>query len=251
MTRQDALEPDAATGLPTGRIWRGLRTLSLWIVLSCFTALVFVISLAVTMPASALRRIIDLPPQIVALQGTIWNGRATLQDGYALQWDGQFGALILARVSANVTLTGADTQLTATVRFSPGTVSVREVAGRAGPGLLILAPGLPLDGCTSRAIVDVPLASFGRGRAAAEGRIDIAAGDCTDFAGNSIPVPALILTLHSEGNDAVADLTDPQTALAQLIVAGDRRLLIRVEPAGAALIPGMPTSGRTEIEYPF
>ena len=52
-------------------------------------------------------------------------------------------------------------------------------------------------------------------------------------------------------SDAVADLSDAQSALAQVIVAGDRRLLIRVEPAGAALIPGMPTSGRTEIEYPF
>jgi hypothetical protein len=247
MTHQDALEPDGATGQP----WRWMRTLSLWIVLSCFTALVFFVSLAVTMPASALRNFIDLPPQVTDLQGTIWHGTARLQDGYALQWDGQFSALILARVSANVTLTGADTQLTGTVQISPWTAAVRDVAGRAGPGLLALAPGLPFDGCTSRAVVDVALASFGRRQAAAEGRIDIAAGDCTDFAGNSIPVPDLTLTLHTEGSDAVADLADGQSALAQVIVAGDRRLLIRVEPAGAGLIPGMPTSGRTEIEYPF
>jgi hypothetical protein len=247
MTRQDALESDGATGQP----WRWLRTLSLWIVLSCFTALVFAISLAATMPASALRNFIDLPPQITDLQGTIWHGTARLQDGYALRWDGQFGALILARLSANVTLTGADTQLMGVVQISPWMLALCDVTGWAGPGLLALAPGLPFDGCTSRAIVDVPLVSFGRGQAAAEGRIDIAAGDCTDFNGDSIQVPAMTLTLHSEGKDAVADLADTGSALAQLIVAGDRRLLIRVEPAGAALIPGMPTSGPTMIEYPF
>jgi hypothetical protein len=220
-------------------------------VLSCFTAFVFVIALAATMPASALRRIIDLPPQITDLRGTVWQGSATLTDGYALHWDSHFSALILARISADVTLTGADTQLTGTVSISPWTTALRDLTGRAGPGLLALAPRVPVESCTSRAIVDVSLASFGRGRAAAEGQIELEAGACTDFAGNPIAVPALTIALHGAGNDAVADLTDTQTPLAQVTVAGDRRLIIRVEPAGAALIPGLPSSGPIMLEYPF
>ena len=254
MTRQDAQESvdaSARQDQPRWRVRRWLRIGSLWIVVSCFTALVFVISLAVTMPASALRRFVTLPPQVADLQGTLLHGTARLQDGYVLRWDGLFTGLILARLSADVTLTGADTQINGTVLISPWTVTVRDITGRAGPGLLTLAPGLPIEGCTSRAIVDVTSASFGKAAASAEGQIDIVAGDCTDLAGTVIPLPDMVLTLHSQGADAVADLSTEQTPLAQLIVAGDRRLLIRVEPAGAALIPGMPTSGPLILEYPF
>lgn len=234
-----------------GRLWRAARNGVALIVLSCFTALVFVIALAVTMPASALRRVINLPPQITDLRGTVWHGNATLTDGYALQWDSHFSALILARISADVTLTGADTQLTGTISVSPWTTSLRDLTGRAGPGLLALAPGVPVERCTSRAIVDVAGARLGRGQAAVNGQIDIEAGQCLDFAGNEVAVPALSVALHSTGNDAVADLTDAQTALAQVTVAGDRRLIIRIEPAGAELIPGLPSSGPIILEYPF
>ena len=254
MTLQPPPETDGAAGLQglrQGRLRRALRNAVLLIVVSCCTALVFVIALAATMPASALRRVIDLPTQITDLRGTIWRGHATLTNGYALDWNGHLAALILAKIAADVTLTGADTQLTGTFTLGPRTMALRDLTGRAGPGLLALAPGLPIDSCTSRAIIDVTRASFGPGRAAAEGQIAVDAGECLDFAGNTFAIPALTLTLHSVGNDAVADLSDTQSALAQLTIAGDRRLIIRVEPAGAALIPGMPTAGVTMLEYPF
>lgn len=251
MTPPIAPETAAVLRPQRGRLWRIVRNGLGLIVLSCFTALVFVIALAATMPASALRRIIDLPAQITALHGTVWHGSATLTDGYALRWDSDFSTLILARISADVTLSGADTQLTGRVSASPWTMALRDLTGRAGPGLLALAPGLPVDSCTSRAIITGVGASFGRGQATAGGQIEIAPGECRDFGGNAIAVPALTIALHSVGNDAVADLTDGQAALAQLTVAGDRRLIIRVEPAGAARVPGLPSSGPIILEYPF
>ena len=254
MTRQaDPETPDVSMPQPSpvGRLRRLFRFGVLGVVLSCFTAFVFAASLAVTMPASTLRRVIDLPEQIIDLRGTIWNGSATLTDGYVLQWKGHLAALILAKISADVTLTGADTQLDGRLNFGPRAIALHNLTGRAGPGLLQLVPALPIDRCASRAIVDVAGISFGRGVASAEGQIDIESGACLDFAGNAIAVPALTLTLQSKGNDAVADLSDATSALAQVTVTGDRRLIIRVEPAGAKLIPGMPSSGPIILEYPF
>lgn len=233
------------------RLRRWLRIGSLSILVSCFAALVLIVALAVTMPASALRRFVDLPPQVTDLQGTVWSGTARLTDGYTVQWRTQLAALILARITAVVTLTGADTQVIGSVQVSPWSIAVRDVEGRVGAGVLRLVPGLLIDGCATRAVVDVTLARFGGGQAAADGRINIEAGTCRDLGGNVIPVPAMTLTLRTEGTDAVAALADATQALAQVTVAGDRRLLIRVEPAGAALIPGMPSSGPTILEYPF
>lgn len=247
MTRTNALETADAIPHPRGLLRRGM----IWVGVSCCTILVFVIALAVTMPASALRTFVNLPPQISTLNGTIWRGGATLQGGYSVQWQTRLGALLLARISADVTLVGADSQINASLQASPWTIELRDLTGRAGPGLLALAPGLPVTGCMSRAVLDVAQLRFGRGAASADGTIGIDAGNCTDLAGAGIPVPAMTLTLHSIENDAVADLSSAGSPLAQLIVTGDRRLLIRVEPAGAVLVPGMPNTGPTIIEYPF
>ena len=204
------------------------------------------------MPATALAKLIVLPPQIERLSGSLWQGDAALTGGYTLHWDTRLGGLVLGRLGADVTLIGADTLLAGQLRASPRQMSLRDVAGRAGPGLLELAPNLAVTGCTSRAVVDVPLLALGRSAAAADGTVTLDAGACTTFDGTDVAVPSLTLTLTTQGPDAVADLTDAAaTPLAQITVAGDHRLILRLDPAGAMLIPGLPTSGPIILEYPF
>ena len=61
----------------------------------------------------------------------------------------------------------------------------------------------------------------------------------------------MTLDLTTQGNDARGLLRDRDSVLAELTVTGDRRVIGRVEPEGAVLVPGMPTGGPIIIEYPF
>lgn len=204
------------------------------------------------MPATALTKFISLPPQIERLSGSLWHGLATLEAGYTLAWDVSLGSLLLGRVTADVELSGVDTMLTGQISASPWRVALRDVSGRAGPGLLVLVPDLAVDACTSRIVVSVPWLALSRNAAAAEGTITLDSGICTATDGAEIPLPAMLLALDTEGSDATADLTDAAAApLARIVVAGDRRLILRLEPAGASLIPGLPTSGPLILEFPF
>ena len=61
----------------------------------------------------------------------------------------------------------------------------------------------------------------------------------------------MTLDLTTQGRDAIAILTDRDSTLAKVTVTGERRLIARIEPEGAVLVPGMPTSGPMIIEMPF
>lgn len=251
--------PDPGAALagsaPTAqRGWaRLLRRLAVAAALTCFTALVFVGALAVTLPAPVLGTLVTLPPQVEGLSGSAWRGRASLAGGHALSWEASFAQLWRGRLLADASLEGPDTRLTGTLTVSPWQVQALDWTGRAGPGLLALAPRLAVASCTSRAVVEVARLALGRRSAAANGSVEVAAGACATRGGSEVPVPAMTLALSTEGRDARAALTrdDDGALLATLGVTGDRRLLVRVEPEGAALVPGMPSSAPTILELPF
>ena len=219
--------------------------------LTCFAVLVYVAALIVTLPASALRELAILPPQVTALYGSAWHGRATLDGGYTLNWDLQGGSVLTTRTVTDWTLQGPDTQLSGILTASPWAVEVADVAGRAGPGLLALLPGAPLKECSSRAVVDIQRLAWQRESAHAAGVIQIDAGSCEDLLGRATAIPQMTLDLSAQGSDARAVLSDRDSTLAQITVTGDRLLILRVEPEGATLVPGMPTGGPMIIEYPF
>lgn len=245
----DAAAPAVARG---GRARRTLRGLLVGFGLASVTALVFGLALAVTMPAQIVASLVTLPPQVEALSGSAWRGRASLAGGSALSWQVSFRDLWRLRLAADATLEGPDTRLAGNLFVTPLQMAATGWTGRAGPSLLALAPRLVVSGCTSRAVVEVPRLAMGRTWAAAEGRVEIAEGTCQDREGSPVPVPTLTLDLTTEGRDALLRLTGVDGArLARLAVRGERVLALRVEPAGAALIPGMPASAPTEVEYPF
>lgn len=203
------------------------------------------------MPAAALRDHVRLPSQITALYGSVWHGRADLTDGYSLTWQTQWSALLRGRIVAVAEVSGPDTLVTGTFWRSPRAMGLTDVTGRAGPGLLALAPGQPLRSCTGRAVVAVDEASLAPDAARAGGQVTTEAARCVDRSGRQIDLPPMTLTLSTTGADAQAELTGPAGALAQATVAGGRRLILRIESDGARLVPGMPSSAPTILEYPL
>lgn len=238
--------------LGQARAARLLKSLALAIGLTFFTAIVFLATLAVTMPASVLASLVTLPPQVEALSGSAWRGRASLAGGHVLNWRVSARQAWRLRLVADATLMGPETRLEGVLAVSPWQLAALDWTGRASPSLLALLPGLPVTGCTSHAVVEVERLAFGSGTAAAGGEVGVSEGSCADLSGEAHPVPAMVLDLSAEGRDAQALLSlEDGTALARLGVTGDRRLIVQVEPAGAALVPGMPTSAPISIEYPF
>ena len=233
MSRQAPASGAAATARASAS-WRArLRLFGAILGLSCFTALVLAVALVVFAPVSVIARAVTIPSQIEGLYGSIWQGRAVLAGGYDLTWSTRSGALWGGRLEAPATLAGADTQLTGTLSVGWGGVEVTGLTGRAGPGLLALADGFPEMVCTSRAVVDVDRVSVSRGllmrddgRIAAQGLVSVAEGDCTEPSGRVTAVPAMDLTLATEGDDAVARLTSGDLLLLTASLRGARRMAL-------------------------
>lgn len=240
--------PLASAVAPGSGVLRLLRRMVLGVALVLLVLIVFGAALLWSAPATVLTRILSLPPQIETLSGSLWQGRAGLVQGHALDWTLRPADLLRLRIGADIELSGADTLVQAGAWVGWQRFAASDVKGRAGPGLLALAdPGLI---CDSRAVLDVDELGWSPGRASATGEIAIAAGTCTR-AGQTVDLPALKVDLGSEGQDAVAIVTSAGDTLGRVQITGDRRAVLRIEPAGAALIPGMPSSAATQLEYPF
>lgn len=204
------------------------------------------------MPASVVRTLVSLPPQVETLSGGVRQGRAELVGGYTLDWRLGAVGLLRGRIEADLVLQGSDTLIEARLAATPVSITARDISGRAGAGLLALFPRVAIDGCTPRVAVAIDSLSARRGAYAAQGGIDIPEGACVLRDGREVPVPAMAMDLTTQGDDAVAVLAEREGAvLARAEVAGTRRLRLRIEPEGARLVPGMPSSAASEIELPF
>ncbi len=202
------------------------------------------------MPAATLARLLDLPPQVLAVEGYARDGRARLEGGYVLGWSLRPRDLARFAIGADVALAGPDSAVDAVARLTPVRWAVRDVAGRAGSGLLRLAPGLGLD-CDGRASIEVPVIEWSRAAIRANGAIDVATGTCRAN-GREVPLPATRIVLEQDGDAARAIArAEDGTVLASLRVTPARRATIRVEPAGAVLVPGMPSGAATTLDLPF
>ena len=203
-----------------------------------------------TMPAGRIARLVDLPPQVQALEGYARDGRARLEGGYVLGWSLRPGELARLRIAADVALAGPDSALDGIAYATPTRWAAQGVGGRAGPGLLRLAPGLRLE-CDSRASVDIRGVEWSRDALSADGTIEVAEGTCRAN-GRQAPLPATRIVLEEEGDAARAVArTEDGAVLATLRATPARRATLRVEPAGAALVPGMPSGAATTLEFPF
>lgn len=201
------------------------------------------------MPASAIARLGPLPPQVLGLSGRALDGSARLVGGYVLDWRAGLPRGLFLPVK--FTLVGDDTRITGEAQLVIGGGEVRQVQGRAGPGLLALAGETGLV-CDASASLDVDRLAWVGSATSADGRIDVREGRCSR-AGQVADVPAMAIDLGTgdEGAEARVERVSDGTDLGTVGVIGDRTLRLRVEKAGVALIPGFPFAGPLDLRIPF
>ena len=214
------------------------------------TVSVLLVSLAISAPLNVLTRFRAPPPQVEALSGTLTDGRARLTGGSVLIWRARWGDLIRGRITADVLLTGPETRIEGRAWAGFVGSGLSDATGRAGPELLALFP-IAAD-CRGRATVSINEISVSRDAMRASGDIRTSDAVCRAPGQGDIAVPPLVIALDSDGNDAIARIaTGPGERLGEVRVMPTRRARIRIEPAGARLIPGLPASAPMELELPF
>ena len=197
------------------------------------------------MPVSLLIRNHNIPG-VDAVYGSLWTGRADLRGDYRLEWSSKLG---WGHLETPITLSGADTRVTGAASFGVTGVALKQVTGRAGPGLAQLIPGAWQCDMTAR-VSDVA-GSWGWFSVGAAGQVSTPEGSC-EKGNRSIDIPPLSLDLTSEGPDAVATLREPDAPpMAVARIRRDRVVDIRIEPTAADVFPALPRSGPITLQVPF
>lgn len=211
--------------------------------------------LAATAPSRIVGRFVDLPPAVSHLSGTVWKGEAVLANRLVADWRVDPSASLGARaLRLGWSMAGSDTRLTGTASIAPdGAVSVTGISGVAGWSLVEAAlTGVPFR-CDPRARVDIAEIAVADGQFRAEGRMTTGPGQCADDIG-AVAVPALDAEVENVdgGVRLLVRLNErPDTVLGEAVVTAAGDLIITIQPAGAALVPGMPTSAASVIEMPL
>ncbi len=139
----------------------------------------------------------------------------------------------------------------------PSRVIVNNVLGRTSWQLInSLVPGLPVT-CDAQARVAIEHAVFSDTLKGLAGEVRSGPSVCASIGtspGQSVEVPPLlaVATLATDSSHIkVTTLADATTPLARATLTAQNTLALTILPAGASLIPGMPTSGETSLEYPL
>ena len=210
----------------------------------------FLLALVVTMPASLLFKLAGLnAPNVV---GTIWKGEAAIGDQTAVAWRvGPVSSLLRFGIVSDVQMRGGATDLAATGLWRPGAMSLEDVSGLAGPGLVdTLTKDLPIR-CDLTFVVDMDRIVLAGRRSGAEGRVRSGPGSCSArnlVAAGSLPVPAMTgqSTMDVNGTSAWLSSNAAQGRLAQMTIDREGRLKVTVLEAGAAILPAL--AGQTVME---
>ncbi len=199
-----------------------------------------------TAPAATVAQMIGMPPQVRSVSGSVWAGRILLEGGLVLTWQGDWRSVLRGRVGADFRLTGAQTLLEGYGYISPLRAGLRDISGRGGSDLLALMPGTVA--CDGQAVVAIDHAVWSRSAVQSEGRIQISESIC----GRSFTTPPLDLVLTHDDTDGVATLTTSDAARTLMGIARlspDGWLKLRIEPTAVRLVPSLPTSAPTELEF--
>lgn len=207
------------------------------------------VALTLRMPVSLLTRNLDVPPAVLALQGSPMAGQARLEGGYALKWESAIKMLPLPHLRTDLSLEGADTRLSGWGRTGFRGIGLYGASGRAGLGLAALVPGAWA--CDMTATVrDVSL-FWGWQRAEAGGAVTTPKGVCAKET-REVMVPALRLDLAGQGMDALARLSvEGAGEIAQIRLGRARLLDIAIKPAAADIFPALPRGGPVHLQLPF
>lgn len=195
-------------------------------------------------------------PADVVVSGTLWHGAAATR-GHLATWDSRVWESVLARRwVADVRVTGPETELAGQWALRPGAATVAPLRGHMGWSLIeAVLPGLEI-GCRTTAEVDVARAEVAPDARSASGQLRLAAGTCARVDGTvtDVPLPALIadITTTADGvGIAIKGAEAPGLPLGTVVMTPDNRLRVTIFAAGAALVPGLPVGGDSQIEIPM
>jgi hypothetical protein len=195
-------------------------------------------------------------PEGVRLSGTLWQGVATMQ-GHQATWDSRVWDSVTAFAwVADLRVTGPETELAGQWVLRPGRATLAPLRGRTGWALVDAAmPGLEIT-CATTADVDLASAMVSADARTATGQVRLAAGKCARVDGtvSDVPLPALLADIATTPDGIGVTITAmdrPGVPLGTLLVTPDDRLRVTVHAAGAAMVPGLPQSGDSQIELPL
>jgi hypothetical protein len=211
-------------------------------------AIAYLVSLIATIPATLAFK----PPSTISLDGTIWNGTATLPGGYEAAWRANpIRSLFNLSFAIDWSLRGLDTDMTGKAGFGIRGITIDAVSGRAGSSLVkALAPGLPLL-CDGAARLDLRHFRWRRSGFQADGSLRSGPASCPLNTGQAT-APPLIATI-SDVNGAliarVATVEAPATILATASLDPAGRLTAELRPQAASVIPGLPQTSAGSGPY--
>tara|TARA_R110000765_G_scaffold152808_3_gene255648 strand:- start:6603 stop:7373 length:771 start_codon:yes stop_codon:yes gene_type:complete len=222
-----------------------------WMIgLSLVALLFFGATAMLNVPAATMARMTGMPPQVRTVSGSLWSGRALLDGGLVLTWQGTWRSLLRGQIGGDLNLAGQHTLLQAHGFASPWRIGLSNVSGRGGADLLALVPGA--SPCDGQAVVDIKRITWSRHQVTSQGRVQISESICQAAGRTALKTAPLDLVLTSEGIEGVATLTTNDAAkleMGQARLGPDGWIKLRIDPAAAQLIPGLPDSAPTLLEF--
>lgn len=211
-------------------------------------------ALAVTAPAAVIARAVDLPPAIVGLTGTVWQGQAAVDGGSVVGWSvNAAGSLQSRAIAADWTVTGPDTRLSGEIIGSTGRIEIADVSGVVGWSLIsAVVADLPVQ-CDLTARVGIARAALGPGDVSGSGTATTPPMTCRTENGGDVAIPALssVMAPIEGGVRIEISAREGGERLGSVDLLAKGWMALTLEPAGARLIPGMPSSAATVVEMPI
>lgn len=256
----EASDSQQTTGQTPGGSSRWMR-FAFWSSVLLLGIAAFAVSLVFYMPARFMAQQMNLPIESDQVSGTVWNGLAELGDAHSVTWETSgFESLRQMAMVVNWRVTGPGTDLAGRVAVPvPPRADRAELDAVRGsvawPLVAAVLPGMPIRCDASAEVADLRL-TLAPGLRTGEGAITVSPGICEriDGAVPAVPTPALSasLTTGTDGLVAVVTQTDaPKTPLATARLTNADRIIVTIHAAGAAMVPGMPSSADSEIELPL
>lgn len=209
----------------------------------------FAVSFAANAPAGWVVQRLDLALSEDAASGTLMHGQIALDGGFALQWDVRpWASAMRLRLAADVTLRGPATDIGGPVAMGLSSYDIGPLTGSADALVLgAIFPGITLR-CSGPVLAAGLRVEMTRRTVTGEGTLRTDALACEDGAQT---IPAMTLSFTPLGAGTVANVTAGALPVVTATASGDGRLAVVLHKAGAALIPGLPTSADSSIEMPL
>ncbi|MFN3311979.1 MAG: hypothetical protein ACK46Q_00740 [Hyphomonas sp.] len=198
-----------------------------------------------------------MPVPLDRLSGTLGHGQMRLDPDHRLAWKAAWwDSLTGGALALNITLIGPGTDLAGRVKVGPIRQQMGPVNGMlAWPLAAAIVPASDITCDLSAIIQDLTLVQYGRARSGT-GNLRSGQGSCMrpGVTEKPVPVPALIVRISPGSPDIVAVVTtrdEPEVPLVTGRLTDADRIMVTIHRAGAAMVPGMPSSSDSELDIPL